>query len=85
MQPDTVSDSSDRAGSGVAKSYRQNFCAALPGRAVVALSICAEKSCAPRNRLTIRLELFECSFDTAILVDVYFTSALENLVLKGYI
>lgn len=48
MQPDTVSDSSDRAGSGVAKSYRQNFCAALPGRAVVALSICAENP-APRE------------------------------------
>lgn len=38
-----------------------------------------------QNRLTIRLELFECSFDTAIQVHVYFTSALENLVLKGYI
>lgn len=35
--------------------------------------------------LLLGLEVFVCSFDTAIQVHVYFTSALENLVLKGYI
>lgn len=37
------------------------------------------------NRLTIRPELFECGFDTAIQADVYFTCTIENFVLKVYI
>ena len=43
LQPDTVPDPSDGAGGCAVKGYRQNFCATLPDRAAVTLSICAEK------------------------------------------
>ena len=49
MQPDTVPDSSDSAGSGVAKSYRQNFCAVLPGKAAAVLPVCAGEFYTPHK------------------------------------
>ena len=79
LHPNTVPDPSDGAGGCAAKSYRQNFCSILPGRAAVTLSICAEKIlCPAKIGLLLGLELSGCSFDTAIQVDVYFTCALEN-------
>ena len=47
MQQIIVPDSSDRTGSCAAKSYRQNSCAVLPGRAAAALSICTGEFYAP--------------------------------------
>lgn len=47
-------DSSDGAGSSIAKSHRQNFCAPLPGGAAAALSVCTGEPHAPQNWLIIR-------------------------------
>ena len=49
-----TSDSSNGAGSCVAKSQRQNFCASLPGGTAATSSICTGEPYASQNRLIIR-------------------------------
>lgn len=49
LHPNTVPDSSDGAGGCAAKSYRQNFCSVLPGRAAVALPVCAGEFYVPQK------------------------------------